>query len=357
MVYIIAEAGVNHNGSLELAYKLIDIAVKAKADAIKFQTFNSKKLVSESAEKAEYQKKTTGKNETQFDMLKKLELSYNDFILISKRCIERDIEFISTPFDLDSVDFLNSIGVKTFKIGSGDLTNFLLLKKIAEKNKKIILSTGMSSMNEVKKSVDFIKKFSSNELIVLHCVSCYPTNKEDLNLNCIKTMKNELNIPIGFSDHTKNEIASLYSVCAGAKYIEKHFTINKNMEGPDHRASLNPNELINFVKKIRECEIMLGNGIKKCTENEEKNKKVVRRSLFFSKELKKGHIICDKDLIALRPNNGICASKFENIIGKELIQDVKMNSYVRYNLCKNICNICGITLQKANNTNICIFCN
>ena len=334
MVYIIAEAGVNHNGSLELAYQLIDIAVKSKADAIKFQTFNSNKLVSGKAEKAEYQKETTGKNETQLEMLKKLELSYDNFRLISKKCKEVGIEFISTPFDLDSVDFLDSLGVTTFKVGSGDLTNFLLLKKIAEKNKKIILSTGMSSMDEVKKSVEFIKHYSSNELIVLHCVSCYPTNKEDLNLNCIKTMKNELNIPIGFSDHTKDEIASLYAVCSGAEYIEKHFTIDKNMEGPDHRASLNPEELNNFVKKIRDCEAMLGNGNKKCTENEEKNKKVVRRSLFFSKDLKKGDIITENDLIALRPYNGICVSKFGEILGKELIQDVKMNSYVKSILFK-----------------------
>lgn len=330
MVYIIAEAGVNHNGSLELAYELIDIAAKSKADAIKFQTFNSKKLVSDTAEKAEYQKETTGNNESQLDMLKKLELSYDDFKSISKRCDEMGIEFISTPFDLDSVDFLDELGVTTFKVSSGDLTNFLLLKKIAEKNKKIILSTGMSSMDEVKKSVEFIKRYSSNELVVLHCVSCYPTNKEDLNLNCIKTMKNELNIPIGFSDHTKNEVASLYSVCAGATYIEKHFTIDKNMEGPDHRASLNPEELNYFVKKIRDCEVMLGNGNKKCTYNEEKNKKVVRRSLFFSRDLKKGHIITENDLIALRPYNGICVSKFGEILGKELIQDVKMNSYVKY---------------------------
>ena len=335
MVYIIAEAGVNHNGSLELAYQLIDIAVKSKADAIKFQTFNSNKLVSGKAEKAEYQKETTGKNETQLEMLKKLELSYDNFRLISKKCKEVGIEFISTPFDLDSVDFLDSLGVTTFKVGSGDLTNFLLLKKIAEKNKKIILSTGMSSIDEVKKSVNFIKKHSSNELVVLHCVSCYPTNKEDLNLNCIKTMKNDLNIPVGFSDHTKNEVASLYSVCAGATYIEKHFTIDKNMEGPDHRASLNPEELNNFVKKIRECEIMLGNGNKKCTKSEEKNKKVVRRSLFFSKDLKKGDIITENDLIALRPYNGICVSKFGEILGKELIQDVSENTCVNYNLFKN----------------------
>jgi N,N'-diacetyllegionaminate synthase len=334
MVYIIAEAGVNHNGSLKLAYQLIDIAVKSKADAIKFQTFNSKKLVSNTAEKAEYQKETTGENETQLDMLKKLELSYDDFKLISKRCDEMGIEFISTPFDLESVDFLDSLGVNTFKVGSGDLTNFLLLKKIAEKNKKIILSTGMSSMDEVKKSVEFIKKYSSNELIVLHCVSCYPTNNEDLNLNCIKTMKNELNIPIGFSDHTKDEIASLYAVCSGAEYIEKHFTIDKNMDGPDHRASLNPEELTTFVKNIRGCEVILGHGNKKCTTNEEKNKKVVRRSLFFSRDLKKGHVVKEEDFIALRPNNGICVSKFESMIGKELIQDVKINSYVKYILFK-----------------------
>tara|TARA_Y100001958_G_scaffold160072_1_gene165841 strand:- start:7006 stop:8013 length:1008 start_codon:yes stop_codon:yes gene_type:complete len=330
MVYVIAEAGVNHNGSLDMAYKLIDIAADAKADAIKFQTFKSSKVVSIDAEKAEYQKETTGNNENQLEMLEKLELSYDEFRLIANKCKDKNIDFISTPFDLDSVDFLDTLGVNMYKIGSGELTNYLLLKRIAEKNKKIILSTGMSSLKEVEDSVNFIRNYNSKEIIVLHCVSCYPTNNNDLNLNCIKTMKHTLNIPVGFSDHTKDDVASLYAICSGAEYIEKHFTIDKELIGPDHRASLNPKELTEFIKKIRDCEIMLGDGVKKCRKTEEENKKVVRRSLFFAKNFKKGYIIQESDFVSLRPYDGICVSNYQKLLGRKLKKKVLKNSYVSY---------------------------
>ena len=282
MVYILAEAGVNHNGSLELAYKLIDIAKDANADAIKFQTFKTENVIRKDAEKASYQKETTDKNESQFDMVKKLELSFDDFKKIYKRCKEKDIEFVSSPFDIESVDFLDDLGVNMFKVGSGEITNFLLLKRIAEKGKKIILSTGMSSLEEVNNSINFIKKNGNCEIILLHCVSCYPTADHDLNLNAINTMKTEFNLNVGFSDHTVDFKASLYSVGLGASYIEKHFTIDKNMDGPDHRVSLNPSELKEFVKLIREYKIMMGDGIKIC-KNAELNTRSVARDFISGK--------------------------------------------------------------------------
>ena len=242
MVYILAEVGVNHNGSLDIAYKLIDLAIKSGANGVKFQTFNSDKLAVPNAKKAEYQKVNTKNDDSQLSMLKKLELSYEDFSKLSAYCNDKNIEFISTPFDLESAEFLNSINVDTFKIGSGDLTNFPLLKKVASFKKKIILSTGMGSLEEVENSVNYLKKNGCEELVLLHCVSCYPTQNEDLNLKCIQTMKNKFNIDVGFSDHTIDFKASLYAVCLGANYIEKHYTIDKEMEGPDHKASLNPEE-------------------------------------------------------------------------------------------------------------------
>lgn len=323
MTFILAEAGVNHNGKLELAYKLIDIAVEAKADAIKFQTFKTEDLVSKDAIKAEYQNNNTDPNESQYNMLKKLELSYTDFEKIYIRCLEKNIEFISSPFDIDSVDFLNNLGVKTFKVGSGELTNYLLLKRIAETGKKIILSTGMCNLEEVENSINYIRKINDSKIILLHCVSCYPTKYEDLNLKCIQTMREKFNIDVGFSDHTQDYKASLYSVALGANYIEKHFTIDKTMDGPDHKASLNPIELKNFIHKIKECNVMLGDGIKKCKDSEKNTKTVARKSLYYRNNLESGHVIKYDDLLALRPYDGICVSKITNIIGKSLIKNVE----------------------------------
>tara|TARA_B110000858_G_scaffold126305_1_gene143864 strand:+ start:10459 stop:11463 length:1005 start_codon:yes stop_codon:yes gene_type:complete len=333
MVYILAEIGVNHNGSIDLAFKLIDVAIKAGVDGVKFQTFNSKKIVTRFAEKAEYQKKNTSVDESQFDMLNKLELSQSDFKKIQSYCKKNNIDFISTPFDIESADFLNTLNLDTFKIGSGDLTNFPLLKRVSSFKKKIILSTGMSSMEEVDSSVNYIRKCGCNNITLLHCVSCYPTEDTDLNLLCIKSMQDKFNIPVGFSDHTTDSKASLYSICLGATVIEKHFTLDKNMEGPDHKASLDPDELREFVTKIRECEIIMGNGIKKCRNNEKNTKIVSRRSLYFSRNLKKGDTLKEDDLIALRPNTGVCASEFNYFIGKTLNADVNYESAVTYDIC------------------------
>ncbi len=326
MVYILAEVGVNHNGSLELALELIDIAAKSGADGVKFQTFNSAKLATPTAKKADYQKINTNGNDSQLEMLQKLELTYDDFQHIRTRCIEQHIEFISTPFDIESAEFLNSIGVHTFKIGSGDLTNYPLLKKVASYNKKTILSTGMSSMYEVEKSVKYLKDNGCNDLILLHCVSCYPTHNNDLNLNCINAMREKFKIDVGFSDHTQGHQASLYAVAIGATYIEKHFTKNKLMDGPDHKASLEPHELYEFVYLIRECETIMGDGVKQCRDVELNTRSIARRSLYFTRDMKQGEIITESDLIALRPNSGVCASRFEEFIGQCLKCDVVTQS-------------------------------
>lgn len=332
MVYIIAEAGVNHNGKIDLALQLVDTAKEAGADAIKFQTFKANKLASKEADKAEYQKETTDSKESQVDMLKKLELSYDEFRKVKEYCNNKGIEFISTPFDLESADFLNELNVNVYKIGSGDLTNYPLLRKVAKTGKKLILSTGMSNMDEVEDSVKYVLKNGCKELVVLHCISNYPTRNEDLNLNSIKTMKEKLSlikddIDIGFSDHTQGIDASVYSVCTGATFIEKHFTINKDMEGPDHRASLDPDELNLFVKKIREIEIILGDGVKKFRNSESENRKIVRRSLAYNIGLKKGTILKYDHLTTLRPNTHICGSRLEEFIGKTLNCDVSENDF------------------------------
>lgn len=333
MVYIIAEAGVNHNGKLDLALQLVDIAKNSGADAIKFQTFKAKKLASKEADKAQYQKETTNSNESQVDMLKQLELSYDEFKQVKKYCDKKNIEFISTPFDLESAEFLNDLKVNIYKVGSGDLTNYPLLRCVAKTGKKLILSTGMSNMDEVEDSVNYVLNNGCKELVLLHCISNYPTKNEDLNLFSIKTMKENISkiksdIEIGFSDHTKGLDASIYSICVGATYVEKHFTINKDMEGPDHRSSLDPAELNLFVKKIKETETILGDGIKKFRDSEKENRKIVRRSLAYNTELKKGTVLDYEHLITLRPNTHICGSKLEDFIGKTLNCNVSENDFL-----------------------------
>lgn len=327
MNYIIAEIGVNHNGSVSIAKKLIDVAVDAKACAVKFQTFKSDQLASSVASKAQYQKTFDEDTQNQLTMLKKLELSYDEFKELFEYCKEKDIDFISTPFDLDSVDFLDSLGVNIFKIGSGDLTNYLLLKKVALKNKRIILSTGMATMEEVENAVKFIRKYN-NDIVLLYCVSSYPTQIDQLNLKCIDTLRKRLNIDVGFSDHSLGYEGAIIAKTLGANIFEKHFTLDKDSEGPDHKASLDPEELKEYIKKINLVDIILGDGEKKCQECEKENRYIARRSLAFNKDKKKGEIIKEEDLVALRPASGLCPSKFEEIIGKKLQSDTEKNNFV-----------------------------
>lgn len=327
--FIIAEVGVNHNGDEQLAYELIDVAKNAGADAVKFQTFKSHLLVQKNTPTAEYQKTNSGET-NQHDMLKKMELDANAFRRIKKYCDKINIKFISTPFDLESVDLLDDIGVDIFKIGSGDLTNYQLLKNIAQKGKKVILSTGMSSLSEVNNAVKFITKYmKSDKLVLLHCISSYPTKNEETNLLAISTMKKHFKtIPIGFSDHTHGYHAAIIATTLGANYIEKHFTLDQNMEGPDHKASLSPSQLHTFIKKIRETNIMLGNGIKRCMPSEESTKILVRRSIAVNKKMSPGTIIKETDIICLRPATHIPATEFENIINQTLTKQLNQYDFI-----------------------------
>lgn len=321
--FIIAEAGVNHNGSIEKAKKLIDAAVEAGVDAVKFQTFNTDKLVTKKAPKANYQNETTDKDESQYNMLKKLELSKKDHMILLDYCSEKNIKFMSTPFSFDTVDLLEEIGIDIYKIGSSDTNNLPLLKYIASKNKMIILSTGMSNLTEVSEAVDTIKETGNNNLILLHCISNYPAEYENINLKVMNTMKKAFDLIIGYSDHTLGIEVPIAAVAMGAKVIEKHFTLDKNMEGPDHKASLNPEELKQMVSSIRNIEKSLGDSIKKPTTNEIDNKNTVRKSLVINKKMNKNEVIKKENIEIKRPGTGIKPKFLDIINGMKLIRDVK----------------------------------
>lgn len=319
--FIIAEAGVNHNGSIELAKKLIDAAVDAGVDAVKFQTFKSEKLVSRNAEKAEYQKKSTSEEESQFDMLKKLELDVESHNVLMNYCKNKGIMFLSTAFDLESIDLLNELGLEIFKIPSGEITNYPYLKKIGKLKKKVILSTGMSNMQEVKEAVNVLKNNGTKDIIILHCNTEYPTPMECVNLRAMNTIKDELNVEVGYSDHTLGIEVPIAAVAMGAKVIEKHFTLDKNMEGPDHKASLEPQELKEMVLRIRNIEKALGNGKKEPSKSEFKNLEVARKSIVADRKIKKGEIFTEDNITCKRPGNGISPMKWEEVIGKIAVKD------------------------------------
>jgi N,N'-diacetyllegionaminate synthase len=329
-VFIISEIGVNHNGNIDLAKKLIDVSKEIKADAVKFQTFNTDKLVKKDAPKAEYQKENTKDDLSQYDMIKKLELSKEDFFELKKYAEEKGIMFISTPFDLESVDILNEIGVEIFKVGSGDCDNFILLKKIIQTGKPIIISTGMANFEEIKLIKEFMDNNNyQNKYIFLHCLSSYPAPYEQINISCIKTLREQLNVDIGFSDHTIDDVAAIMSIAFGAVCIEKHITLDNDMEGPDHKASLNPENFKKFVENIRIAEKMLGDGNKKCMPCEENTKQVARKNLVYTRDMKKGEIIGENDIEALRPNiDGLSPMYYFDFIGKELKSDVKKGDLV-----------------------------
>ena len=329
-VFIIAEAGVNHNGDISKAKKLIDAAVEAGVDAVKFQTFNTDKLTTKSAPKADYQNETTDENESQYDMLKKLELSKEEHIILKEYCEKKNINFMSTPFSFDTVDLLEEINVDIYKIGSSDTNNLPLLKYIAQKNKPIILSTGMSTLTEVSEAVDTILNTGNDKLVLLHCVSNYPAEYENVNLIAMDTMKYAFNIETGYSDHTLGVEVPIAAAARGAAVIEKHFTLDKNMEGPDHKASLNPKELKNMVRSVRNIETSLGNGIKEPTKNEKKNLKTVRKSLVSNKLLEKGSKIKVEDIDIKRPGTGIEPKFMDVIKDMKLIRDVKKDQILTW---------------------------
>lgn len=327
-VYIIAEAGVNHNGSLELAKKLVDKAKDAGADCIKFQTFVAANLTSKSASKAEYQKQQTDSNESQYEMLKKLELSFDEFVQLNEYCKKKDIEFLSTAFDFDSIEFLNSIDMGIWKIPSGEITNLPYLVKIAKLGKPIILSTGMSTMDEIKAAVSILRENGSGEITVLHCTTEYPTPYVDVNLKAMNTIKTIFKLPIGYSDHTVGLEISIAAAAMGAVVIEKHFTLDRNMEGPDHKASLEPDELKAMISAIRNVEAAIGDGEKKPVKSEEKNITIARKSIIAKYNIKKGEIFTEDNLTVKRPGNGISPMRWYEVIGQPAKRDFKEDELI-----------------------------
>lgn len=327
-IFIIAEAGVNHNGSIETAKKLVDAAAEAGADAVKFQTFKAEKLVCRNAEKAEYQMKTTSQTESQFEMLKKLELTVDMHKQLILYCREKGILFLSTPFDMDSVRFLVQCGLELIKIPSGEITNYPYLREVGRTGKKVILSSGMSTLKEVQEAIKVLREYGNSEVVVLHCNTEYPTPYADVNLRAMLTLKKELAIEVGYSDHTKGIEIPIAAAALGASVIEKHFTLDKNMEGPDHKASLEPDELKAMVKAIRNIEIALGDGDKKPSKSEAKNIAIVRKSIVANCDIQAGEVFTEKNLTVKRPGTGINPMYWEQVIGKKASRNFERDELI-----------------------------
>ncbi len=315
-IFIIAEAGVNHNGRMDLAKKLVDTAKRIGADAVKFQTFRAEDLVTADAPQADYQKKMD-RARSQFEMLKKLELSETQFFELFEYCRKQKIIFLSTPFDLASAEFLSLLGVPAYKVGSGEITNFMLLRQVARYQKPIVLSTGMSSLQEVQEAVNVIDKQGNKELILLHCTSNYPTKFEEVNLRAMLTLKKKFNVMTGYSDHTPGIEVAIAATAMGACVIEKHLTLNRDLPGPDHSASLVPQEFQKMVEAIRNVEKAKGDGIKKPNPSEIAIQKVARKSLVAACDIGKGIIITPEMLTVKRPGTGIAPKWIHRLTGKE----------------------------------------
>ena len=324
--FIIGEAGVNHNGDVEMAKRLVDVAADAKADAVKFQTFKAERLVSTGTPKAEYQLHTTNSAESQLEMLRRLELSPEAHRQLQVYCQERGVMFISTPFDEESGDLLDELDVPVFKIGSGEITNWPFLEYVARKGKPIILSTGMSYLSEVDEAVRVIRDAGCHQLVLLHCVSNYPADPTDANLRAIQTMATAFQVPVGYSDHTLGSEVVLAAVALGACVIEKHFTLDKTLPGPDHRASLEPSELERLVHGIRNIEVALGNGSKVPAPSELRNREPARRSLVTTRDLEAGHRLMPDDLMAKRPGNGVSPVHKALVTGSILQKDIDQDT-------------------------------
>ncbi|MHC1682814.1 MAG: N-acetylneuraminate synthase [Clostridiaceae bacterium] len=327
--FIIAEAGVNHNGDIENAKKLVDIAFEAGADAVKFQTFITENLVTKNAVKAKYQEQNTG-NGYQYEMLKNLELSFDDHTILKKYCDEKGILFMSTPFDFESVDLLEKLNISIYKIASGDLTNIPLLEYISKLNKPIIISTGMSNLREIEIALEAISGGSNNKISLLHCTSNYPTNYKEVNLNAMVTLKNAFKLSVGYSDHTEGVEIPIAAVAMGAEIIEKHFTLDKNLKGPDHKASLNSLELKSMIKSIRNLEQAFGDGIKRCNDSEKIIKSVGRKSIVAKTDINMGDSINSENITIKRPEGGIPPEYFKKIIGKKALCNIKKDSFIKW---------------------------
>lgn len=326
-IIIIAEAGVNHNGDINTAKRLIDVAAKSGVDYVKFQTFRADRLVSPSAQKAKYQiENDISKDDSQLNMLKKLELSDTDHKELISYCKSKKIKFFSTAFDEEGISYLSTLNFDMFKIPSGELTNLPYLRAIAKTGLPVILSTGMANLEEIEKSINVLisNGTKKNQITVLHCNTEYPTPMKDVNLKAMLTIKEKLGVAIGYSDHTLGIEVPIAAVAMGAEIIEKHFTLDRNLKGPDHKASLEPNELKEMVNSIRNIEKAIsGNGVKEASSSEKKNINIARKSIHLSRDLKLGSVITEKDIIPLRPGDGICTMNWEKIIGKTVNTDIK----------------------------------
>ena len=328
--FVIAEAGVNHNGDISLAKKLIDAAREASADAVKFQTFRTEEVVTTDAKKVQYQKEATGTEEALFEMIKKLELSERHFEDLFIYARERGITFLSSPFDRGSADLLGRLRVPAFKIASGEITNFPFLKYIAAKGKPIILSTGMSTLEEVGEALDVLRNEGAEEIVLLHCVSCYPAKIENTNLKAIETLRQTFRLPVGLSDHTLGITIPIAAVALGACAIEKHFTLDKNLPGPDHQASLEPHELKEMIKAIRDVEKALGDGVKRPMADEEEIKKAARRSITAKVDIPEGVIITQEMLDIKRPGTGIEPRNLDIVIGRRAKRNIKPGELITF---------------------------
>lgn len=327
-IFIIAEAGVNHNGNIEIARKLVDEAVLAGADAVKFQTFKAENLVCKDAKKAAYQIETTDSTESQFEMLKKLELTSEMHTELIKYCKDKGIMFLSTPFDIDSLNYLVQCGVEIIKIPSGEITNYPYLREVGRTGKPVILSSGMSRLEEVKDAISILREYGSSTITVLHCNTEYPTPYTDVNLKAMLTMKEKLSVDVGYSDHTLGIEVPVAAVALGATIIEKHFTLDKNMEGPDHKASLEPDELRAMICQIRNIELALGDGTKQPSRSEKKNIDIARKSIVAKNDIKVGDIYTEENLTAKRPGDGLSPMRWNDVIGQKAIRNFKKDEKI-----------------------------
>jgi len=330
-VMIIAEAGVNHNGSIELAEKLIDVAAEAGANFVKFQTFKAETLVTQTADKAEYQKEISDTDESQFEMIKKLELDRAAHEELIGYCSQKNIQFLSTAFDHNSIDLLDEFNIPLFKIPSGEITNLPYLRHIGKMGKPIIMSTGMSTLDEVRDALNILIESGTEkeQITILHCNTEYPTPMKDVNLKAMLTIKDELGVNIGYSDHTLGIEVPIAAVAMGATIIEKHFTLDRNMAGPDHAASLEPGELRAMVVAIRNIEKAMGDGIKKLSSSETKNISVARKSIMAKMSIKKGELFTEENLTVKRPGTGISPMEWDTVIGKAASSDYEMDDFIR----------------------------
>ena len=327
-IIVIAEAGVNHNGNIKIAKKLINVAKKAKADYVKFQIYKTENLISLNTKTAEYQKRNLGNKISQYEMLKKYELSIEDIKKLIKYSKKKKIKFLCSVFDIKSYENLKKLNIFDIKIPSGEINNIPLLKKISVKAKKVFLSTGMATLGEISEAIKIFKKKIKSNLYVLHCHSDYPTKYSDVNLSVMSFLKKKFKVNVGYSDHTLGNIVGISAASLGAKVIEKHFTLSKKMKGPDHRASLEPHQLISFIAEIRKVETILGNEIKKISPAEKKNKKLVRKSIVATKLIKKGEKFTNSNIECKRPEGGLNPKYLSKILGrkakKEFLKDQKI---------------------------------